>query len=431
MLRAATHGDRPAVVAGGRAHTYRELDLLAEATARRLAAVGVGRGDRVATTLPPGAAFAALLHAVPRIGAILVPVNTRLSADERRAQLEAAAPFLVVEEPLEGSEAEVEARATVPADEPWTLLFTSGTTGAPKPVLLTHGNHAASAFASAWGTGVAPDDHWLCVLPLFHVGGLAILIRSAVYGTAAVVHERFKEERAAAALESGEVTLASLVPTMLQRLVTAGVRPSPRLRGILLGGAGAPTRLLDWAAGRGLRLIRTYGMTETASQVAVATGRDPAVALPGVRIRVAPDGQILVAGPMVAAGVAGPGGLLRTGDRGAIDEDGRLEVHGRIDEVIVTGGEKVAAPEVEEALARHPAVADAAVVGLPDREWGEVVTACVVASGGVEAAELRAHCHERLAPFKVPKRWHLVDSLPRTAAGKIRRGELRSDLSGG
>ena len=430
-LRARTHADRPAVVAGGRTITYAELDARAGVTSRRLAALGLGPGQRVATTLPPGADFAALLHAAARLRATLVPLNTRLTGGELRAQVEDAAAPLVVDEPPDGSEADLAPVPPLDLGQPWTLLFTSGTSGRAKPVLLSHRNHLASAVASAWALGVAPDDRWLGVLPVFHVGGLAILIRSALYGTAVVVHERFEPDRAASALGGGEVTLASLVPTMLQRVLEAGVRPARGLRAVLVGGAAAPESLLARAAACGLPVVRTYGMTETASQIATApvVADGPAAGslarpLPGVDLSIGAEAEILVRGPMVAAASLAADGWLHTGDRGQLDGDGLLRVDGRIDDVIVTGGENVAAGEVEEALLAHPAVRDAAVMGTPDPDWGAAVTAFVVAAAPVDAAELRGHCRERIAAFKVPKEVLIVDSLPRNAAGKVERRAL-------
>ena len=364
---------------------------------------------------------------MPKLGAVLVPVSTRLSRAERRAQLDAAAPRLVVDEPPGVDQATVELRAEVDHRDPWTLLFTSGTTGSPKPVVLSHGNHAASALASAWSLGVSPVDRWLCVLPLFHVGGLAILIRSAVYGTAADVHERFDADRAAAALAGGKPTLVSLVPTMLRRILDAGLDAAPSLRAILLGGAAAPRDLLARAGALGPRVVRTYGMTETASQVATATtDRAGARALPGVRFRIGDGDEVLVRGPMVARSAIGPDGWLHTGDRGRLDGDGLLHVLGRLDEVIVTGGEKVAASEVEQALLTHSAVAEAVVAGVPDAEWGEVVTAWVVSAPGAEPSttELLEHCRARLAGFKLPKEIRFLAAMPRNAAGKVVRSRL-------
>ena len=299
-----------------------------------------------------------------------------------------------------------------------TVLFTSGTSGAPKPVALTEANHEASAIASAWNLGVDPGDRWLCCLPLWHVGGLSILHRSAIYGTTAVLHEGFDAERVRAELESGAVTLVSLVGTMLRRLIDAGLERWPGLRAALVGGGPVPADLHEWARATGFPLRATYGMTETCSQV--VTDHRP---LLGVELGIGDDGEILVRGPMVAPGELAEDGWLHTRDRGRLDPDGRLEVLGRLDDVIVTGGENVAALEVEEALLSHPAVRDAAVVGRPDAEWGEAVTAFVVADGASDA-ELIAHARERLAPHKVPKAIHRRDELPRNAAGKVVRGRL-------
>jgi O-succinylbenzoic acid--CoA ligase len=430
-LTARTHPDRPAVIAGGRAATYRELDAAAARVARRLAAAGVGAGDRVATTLPPGHDFAELLHALPRLGAVLVPLNTRLTDGERRFQREDAGARLVVDEPPGGQEADVELRSDVGADEPHTLIYTSGTTSQPKPVVLTYGNHHASAVASAWNLGVAPDDRWLCVLPLFHVGGLAILLRSAIYGTTAVIHDGFDADHVRESLASSEITLVSLVATMLRRLRDAGLEEAPTLRAALIGGGPVPRDLLEWGAGRGLPLLQTYGMTETASQVvtlpvAEALGKLGSAGrpLPGVELETTEEGEVLVRGPMVSPGGLADDGWLHTGDRGRLDDDGYLHLEGRLKDTIVTGGENVAPAEVEEALLSHPAVEDAAVVGRPDPEWGEAVVAFVVLGAELADEDLLAHARARLAGYKVPRAVRRIEAIPRTASGKVLRGRL-------
>ncbi len=427
-----------AVRAGKRELTYAELDAAADRSARRLAAGGVVAGDRVATTLPPGADFAALLHATPRLGAALVPLPPRLTAGEREAALAVSAPRIVVDEPLAGSEADVrDPAAALRPEAPHTVLFTSGTTATPKPVTLTYANHLASARASAANLGIEPDDRWLCAIPVHHVGGLAILLRSAINGTAAVVHERFDAEAVTVSLESGEATLVSLVATQLRRLVTAGLETAPALRAALLGGGPVPRELLGWAAERGLPLLQTYGMTETASQIVTLPAGEALEArrrgsagraLQGVELRIAPDdGEILVRGPMVSRSALAADGWLHTGDRGALDADGYLWVEGRLDDVIVTGGENVAAAEVEDALTAHPAVAEVAVIGRPDPEWGQAVTAYVALEAGAEPpsdAELDGHCRRLLAPFKIPKRIHRLSALPHTDSGKVARARL-------
>jgi o-succinylbenzoate---CoA ligase len=397
----------------------------------RLAGFGVGEGSRVATTLGPGMPFVALLHAAPRLGAALVPLDPRLPGAERERRMETAGADVLVDEPLDPSgDGAAGLRADVDPDSVATVVFTSGTTASARPVELTHGNHAASAIASAWNLGVDPADRWLSVLPPFHVGGLSILIRSAVYGTTAAIHDGFDPDLVREELEGGGTTLVSLVPTMLRGLRTAGLTSAPGLRAALLGGGPIPPDLLGWARELGLPVLATYGMTETASQVATAApeealaGERGARPLPGVELDVAETGEILVRGPMVAPRAVAPDGWLHTGDLGHLDAAGRLHVTGRLKDVIVTGGENVSPTEVEAALMRHPAVVDAGVVGVPDPEWGEAVTAFVVLSKGAGPDELGAHCRELLAPFQVPKRIEVVASLPRNAAGKLLRSEL-------
>src|SRR5205807_1709787 len=217
------------------------------------------------------------------------------------------------------------------------------------------------------------------------------------------------------------VTLVSLVPTMLSRLLDAGLRAPPSLRWALLGGGPIAPALLERAHAAGVPVAPTYGMTEACSQI--ATHGWP---LPGVEIAVAGDGEVLVRGPNVAAGCLGADGWLHSGDLGALDDRGRLAITGRKADTIVTGGENVAPTEVEAVLLEHPAVAEAAVHGRADPEWGEAVVATVVLRAGlrVEPDELRAFCGARLARFKVPKSVTFAGRLPRTESGKLLRREL-------
>ena len=402
------------MVAGGAGVTWRELDERATRAALDLAAGGVRPGDRVRVSHPPGIAFAVLLHAVPRAGAVLEPV----------APAEPPEP-----EPGEAPR-EPEPAAAGPAphlrtaqdpDATHSVIHTSGTTGEPKPVELTFGNHAASAAASADALGVDPEDRWLCPLPLHHVGGLGVLVRCAVNHTTAVLHDRFDAERVKRTFEAGEVTLASLVPTMLVRLREAGLRQAPNLRAIALGGGPIPAGLLEWAEDAGIPVTPVYGMTETCSQVVAGSPGRP---LKGVELAIGPAGEILVRGPMVAAKEIAGDGWLHTGDLGRLDERGRLHVEGRLKELIVTGGENVAPLEVEQALLAHQAVADAAVTGRPDPEWGEAIVALVVLRQPADPEELRAWCRERLAPHKVPKHIEFIESLPRSPGGKLLRARL-------
>jgi O-succinylbenzoic acid--CoA ligase len=217
------------------------------------------------------------------------------------------------------------------------------------------------------------------------------------------------------------ITMVSLVPTMLARLLGAGLERPPTLRWALLGGAPIPAALLDRAADAGVPVAPTYGMTEGCSQL--FTFGFP---LPGVQWRLSePEHEIMVRGPMVAPGALEEDGWLRTGDLGAIDERGALRIVGRRSNTIITRGENVAPEEVEAVLEQHPEVSDVAVIGRPDPEWGQAVVALVVAGDGVDCEQLRAHCRQHLASFKVPKSVELVHALPRTTSGKLLRRELR------
>jgi len=398
---------------------YAELLGAAREAAAALAARGVKPGDRVALALAPGTDFVVALHATWLLGAVVVPHDLRLTPPERP-------PADHVVEHLERAPvAGTALLATHNLEVPALGLQTSGTSGTPKPVTLTFGNLLWSALGSAATLGVEPPDTWLCPLPLSHVGGLSIVVRSAIAATHAVVHERFDADRALAAIGTQGVTLVSLVPTTLLRLLDAGLREPETLRCALLGGAPVPPELLRRADRAGVRIAQTYGLTEACSQVATQAPGDAAPdagpPLFCTRVRIAPDGEICVSGPTVAGG-----GELATGDLGSLDTDGRLTVTGRKADTILTGGENVAPAEVEAVLAEHPAVAEAAVHGRAHPTWGEAVVATVVLRPGVAAGEreLREHCAARLAAFKVPKVLAFADALPRTASGKLLRREL-------
>jgi O-succinylbenzoic acid--CoA ligase len=397
---------------------YAELLRRAREAAAELAGRGVGPGDRVGVALPAGEAFCVALHGCLLLGAVAVPVDLRLGGGERAAV--AAGTSLVVDEPLEGGDAGLTGPVEHDLDATAIVVHTSGSTGAPRPVELTYGNWLWSALGSAAALGAEPADRWLCTLPLTHVGGLSILVRSAIYGTSVVLHERFDAERVLAALrDPAGPTLVSLVPTTLARLLDAGLHRPPALRWALLGGAPLTPALLERAAAAEVPVAPTYGLTEACSQVATH-----GVPLFCTRVRVAGDGEILVEGPTVAR-AAGP--VLRTGDLGEMGPDGRLTVTGRKADTIITGGENVAPAEVEAVLACHPAVAEAAVHARSDPEWGEAVVATVVLRPGAHATaeDLRAHCAARLAGFKVPKAVGFTGTLPRTTSGKVARGRLR------
>ncbi|MGN6190431.1 MAG: o-succinylbenzoate--CoA ligase [Conexibacter sp.] len=426
---AALRPDHPAVIdADGSATTYADLHRQALDAAAVLQAKGVATGDRVALALPAGVPFLAAFHATLMLGATVVPIDLRLSPSEQERRA-AGAKALVTEPLRRGREPDAQPLDRLDADSPATLVHTSGTTADPKPVALTIGNWTWNALGSALALGLDHDDRWLCALPLSHVGGLAIPIRSAIYGTTVVLHERFDTEAALTAIERDQVTLASLVPTTLARLLDAGLKAPNPLRVALIGGGPLPPVLAAQAQEAGIPVAQTYGMTEACSQVTTSLPGDPETAgrpLVGQRVRIGDDDEILVQGPTVAPGAADADGWLRTGDCGRLDEQGRLTITGRKADTIVSGGENVAPAEVEAVLLTHPAVADAGVHGRHDAEWGEAVVATVVLHEGAEAEaeELRAHVAAQLARFKVPKEIAFAARLPRTASGKLLRREL-------
>lgn len=438
--RAVTCPDRLALRAGGTDLTYAELEREATAAARRLAARGARRGSVVAIELEAGRDHVVCLHALMKLGAVAYPVNTRLAAAERERQLEPSGAALTIASAgdLAGPEADLPLLGEHDLDAVQCRLLTSGTSGPSRQVSLTYGNFLWSAVGSAFSLGVEPSDRWLCCLPLYHVAGLSIVMRAAIYGTGAVVQPGFDPDAVAGSLAEDGISIVSLVATQLRALLDAGVDLSGP-RAIVVGGGPVPVEMLAEATDRGATVVQTYGLTEACSQVttlapAEARARIGSAGRPLLTTRLRIEaGEVLVQGPTVAPGAADEDGWLRTGDLGRIDEDGFLYVTGRRGDLIVTGGENVVPDEVEEVLLSHPLVADAAVVGRPDRRWQEAVTAVVVVRDGAELDpdDLRRHCAERLAGYKVPKAFERAGELPRTASGKLLRRELRRATPGG
>lgn len=450
--RATLDPHRAALVVEGRRSTFGELAARVDLLARRLAAGGVRAGDRVATVLGPSGRMVELIHAVQRVGAVLVPLSPRLAPPERERLLALVRPAIVVREPdaLDGvpPAAVTVLRDVVDPHAPHTIVFTSGTSGAPKGVVLTHANHAASAAGARARLGFGPEDRWLACMPLCHVGGLGIVVRSVRVGCAVVVHSGFDAEAFVRTVADERVTIVSVVAAMLARVLDVSACDPAALasvRCVLVGGGPLPPVVLERARAAGVPVAQTYGLTEAASMVAadapgaaMEAGR-VGTAIPGAALRIDRAegdgvGEILVRGAMVTPGyfedpaataAALEAGWLRTGDLGRLDEDGALHVAGRRSDLVVSGGENVHPAEVEAVLLAHPAVADAAVYGVPDDTWGERIEAKVVfREAPVDADALAAWCAARVARFKVPKAFHPVPALPRTASGKHARAAL-------
>ncbi|MDP3155119.1 MAG: AMP-binding protein [Archangium sp.] len=426
-LAARARPDSVALIFQGRTYTWAEADREVAAFTDSL---DVAAGDRVAVRAWNCPELAWLFFAASRRGAVFVPLNARLTSHELAPLLErldARVSFGDLPGALSLSLRErLGVRASV-ASEVAAALFTSGTTGAAKLVELTHANFTASARANAERLGGEPTQRWLGTLPLFHVGGLAMLYRCALYGASIALEASFDAERACAAMDEG-VTHVSLVPTMLERVLEVrGARPFTGVKAALIGGGPMTSSTLRRARAAGLPVLQTYGLTEACSQVTTevpeeADGLTAGRPIPGVEVRITePDeggvGEIEVRGPTVAKGL---GPWLKTKDLGSLDARGRLSVRSRRMDLILTGGENVYPAEVEAVLREYPGIRDVAVVARPDSEWGQVPVAVVVASE-FEAAAVTAWVRERLAAYKIPRAWVLVDVLPRNATGKLDR----------
>lgn len=379
--------------------------------------------------------FLVRLLALWELGVTVVLLHPRWGEEERQHAV-AAVPEAVDVEGLEPAKAQPRLQQPVApgvGERPMAVLFTSGSEGTPKAVALSRRAFAAAATASARRLGWREGDRWLLALPPAHVGGVSILTRCLAARKTVVLAPSQDPEELWWVMEHHRVTLVSLVPAQLARLLAARPgSPPPSLRAVLVGGGPCPAGLLAEGRGRGWPLLPTYGLTEACSQVAtVAPDEEPVGSgrpLEGVDVRVR-DGIIQLRGPTLLDGYVHEGtvrpavdeeGWFSTSDVGELDGQGRLHVLGRRDDIIITGGEKVAPAEVEEVLRACPGVAAALVVGVPDDTWGEVVGALVVA-GSLQQSEgdaLRRTLAARLAPFKRPRRVRWVAELPLTEAGK-------------
>ena len=317
------------------------------------------------------------------------------------------------------------------------VVETSGSTGRPKGVMLTHGNMTAAVAASRARLGLEAGDAWLCCLPLHHIGGLSILYRCAEAGARVVLHDGFDAAHVLSDTIEKSVSHISLVPAMLAKLIEAGP-PPPGLRRVLVGGAALDGGLAGRAVARGWPLVVTYGMSETASQLAtlpgIGAGWTPGQVgkpLDGFEVSIRDDGRIRVRGPAVMAGYADPQGSLgvgldadgwfTTGDLGLL-EGGELTVLGRADGALTSGGATFHPEEVERLLTRCPGIRDAAVIGVPDPVWGDRVTALVVSDWTEEA--ILAWCRDHVPGARRPRAVVKVSSLPRTGLGKLNRAAL-------
>ena len=367
----------------------------------------------IAVAMPANERFAITLKRIWDSGDALLPLDTRASKESTRILLEKMEPSELIDS--KGDHIKLPHGVPVEEDDA-VVVATSGTTGEPRGVVLTHQAVFASALATSKRLEVDPNkDHWLACLPLAHIGGLSVVMRAILTGTKVTLLEKFSPAAVEEAAIHGGANLVSLVPTALKR-----IDPSLFLK-ILIGGSAMLDELPPNA-------VTTYGMTETGSGV-VYDG----IPLDGVEMRIAEDGQILLKGPMLLRcyrdghDPKSADGWLATKDLGHLGEDGRLHVDGRIDELIISGGEKIWPQSVERVLAEHPKVREVAITGIPDPYWGQAVVALIVPTDIDNAPsldELREMVSDKLAPYAAPKRAFNVSDLPRTNLGKLQRSAL-------
>jgi O-succinylbenzoic acid--CoA ligase len=475
MQRAYLTPERIALKIGEREISFNQLHNQVLQTARRLHTLGVKKGSKVGLLSHNSVEMIEIIHAIKYLGGVTVLLNTRLTNSELLWQLnDSEVGFVFVESSLANallavasipvisldSLYEMEA-SSVPLfiqeefylDEADTIMYTSGTTGLPKGVIHTYGNHYWSAIGSALNLGLQQEDCWLACVPFFHVSGLSILMRSVIYGMKVIVHEQFNPIRVNKSLLEENVSIISVVSTMLQQMIQqlekTNVHYPSSLRCILLGGGPAPKPLLEKCKDYSLPVYQTYGMTETASQIVTLSPEYSLSKLGSAgkplfhsQLKIIHDGkeqlrlehgEIVVKGPTVTSGYFNrqdatnssiQNGWLHTGDIGYLDEEGFLYVLDRRKDLIISGGENIYPAEIESALLSHPNVKDAGVIGKQDEKWGQIPVAFVVCDH-LTAEEIQSYCLERLARYKVPKLIYFASELPRNATNKLQRHKLQ------
>jgi o-succinylbenzoate---CoA ligase len=469
-IQAAVNPDGSAVRAGTDRITFRELSERADKLAAQCAAFGIAPGTPVGLLTPVSVETVFVVHALIKTGAVIVPLNARLDQSELTEQITFADCTHCIIDPnmkalLEFPEglrvltiadlhgtvgAEEMSPVTIAMDATLAMIFTSGTSGLRKGVELSYSNFLYSAIGTLLRLEIKPDDSWLLSLPVYHIGGFAIPVRTMLCGIPIIVPLSLSTEDIGISIRDEDPSILSLVPTMMKRLIDAGVRPNRSHRVLLLGGGPVdPESVTKWRDA-GWKIALTYGATETCSQVATLYPEEASPALsagmplPFNRIRITDDegsvlphnetGTIEVSSPAVMKGyykqreLSGEvirDGWYRTGDFGRLDERGYLHVDSRRTDLIVSGGENVNPVEVESALRGHPAVDDVTVFPYPDPEWGQIVAAAVVLrSPPPTLGEITKFLSGRLASYKIPKKLYPLESIPYTEHGKINRRKI-------
>ncbi|MFS0574518.1 o-succinylbenzoate--CoA ligase [Sporosarcina sp. 179-K 3D1 HS] len=468
MQRAYLTPQKNALSFKGESWTFWEMKERALQLAEKLKGQGLASGNRVALLGASNPDMVFMIHACLLADLEIVMLNSRLTAEELHWQVkDSEAVMVLAQDPLRQlvrpdlpillfSEVEAGRSLSHTPQEIWepdrtiTIMYTSGTTGLPKGVRQTAGNHTSSALSSVLNLGLEEGDVWLCVMPLFHISGFSILVRSVLYGMEVRLYEKFDASAVANEIREGTVTRMSVVALMLDRILRELEQQDqvahPAFQTMLGGGGLVPVNYLERAAERNIPVLQTYGMTETSSQTATLAARDAIrkigsagkplffnqIKIKGA-ISTGDVGEVLIRGPHVTPGYIGHAaaedplqdGWLPTGDLGHFDSEGYLYIVDRRSDLIISGGENVYPAEIENVLASHPDVLEAGVCGQAHPEWGMVPVAFIVKRGDMTAETLTAFCEGRLARYKLPKAYYFVDQLPRNASNKLLRRELK------
>lgn len=452
--------------------TFLQMKEQASTYARKLKGKGLKSGQRVALLGPSTPEMVFMIHASMLAGLEIVLLNSRLTKKELTWQLaDSAAVAVIVEDELSLLLSDIEipafnftdikmsAERQFAIEEIWTdnrtitIMYTSGTTGFPKGVRQTAGNHTSSSLSSVLNLGLDEEDVWLCVMPLFHISGFSILVRSVIYGMAVKLYEKFDAVNVAKEIQSGTVTRMSVVALMLDKVMQEFEANDkcahPTFKTMLAGGGSVPVDYLKRAQKLHIPVLQTYGMTETSSQTATLSAADAVRKLGSagkplffnqIKIEKSAEqgdfGEVMIRGPHVTPGYIGRfenecplvDGWLPTGDIGYFDDEGYLYIVDRRADLIISGGENIYPAEVENVLMSHPKIREAGVCGQEDADWGAVPVAFIVSSSTIEPTALERFCKEQLARYKVPKAFYFVNELPRNASNKLLRRELRQLL---
>lgn len=451
LLAAANEAPRrDCLIANDEVWSYADVAKRVRAALALLRAHGVEPGDRVALTPSVDVDSIVWLYALFELGCPTVLLHPRLTARECEVVLEEAQPRYRITEPIpdDASGTDSLALPTASAERTLAIVYTSGSSGRPRGARLSQRAFIASEAAHAANLGWLPEDRWLLGIPPAHVGGLSILTRSLIARSCVALSPgTFDPDEVVRVMAQHRVTLCSVVPTMLRRLLSLEApewTPSRELRAVLVGGAPFPDTLRELAAKRKVPTLATYGCTEACSQITTQSAeqsgsRGSGAPLRGIELRLQ-EGEIQVRGDMLMDGYLGqdrggapwtPDGWLRTGDFGSLLADGQLLVRGRIDDLIVTGGENVAPQEVEAWLETVPGILSACVFSIPHDEWGqEVVAALVVDPIPYSADTLRDRIAKELAAHKRPKKICVLDALPLNRSGKVERAAVELQCAG-